>query len=391
MPAKSSGYVTIRDVARLAGLSTATVTRTFQGDPGVRPDTKSRVFKAAEQLGYRPDLRARGLVTGRSRTLGLIVPSLAQVYWGEIAESVDERAGEAGFTVMVANSRGEAEEEYAKLEMFLSNRVDAIIVGAIAGDPAAWKIGGPNNPPVVILEWDATPDWEMFERARNFVATDQLWMMASQRLGGQWSAHITHDDVKGGAVITEYLLELGHERIAFAAGPPVRTSLLRLLGIQTALAGAGVTLIDAVTSEDSLEAGREAGADLVARSDRPTAIICYNDIVAIGVARAARDAGLNVPRDLSIVGHDDLEVASYLEPPLTTMRRPIKDLGSLAVEVALEARERDTPMDPMRLTGTLIQRGSTAPPPSPVLRRRSASGARSSSLSRTSSRSRPSA
>lgn len=353
-------YATIRDVARLSGLSTATVTRTFQGDPRVRPETQERVRLAASQLGYRPDFRARALVTGRSRTIGFLSPSLVQTYWGEIGESIDENAEKAGFGVSVSLSRLEPDREMRMIETFLSNRVEGVIVGGLSGNPEEWRIGDRTSPPVVVLEWESTPDWDLFNAAQSNSTSERLQMIAAQQLGGRWSAHLTHDDVEGGAVIARYLLDLGHKKIAFAAGPPVRTSLLRLLGIQTTLATAGLELEHVLTCGDSFEAGREAGLDVLARRPRPTAIVCYNDVVAIGVARAAREAGLSVPNDLSIVGHDDLDVASYVDPPLTTMRRELRGLGAMAVKVLLETRENGRQLPPIRLTGTLVERGSTA-------------------------------
>jgi DNA-binding LacI/PurR family transcriptional regulator len=357
--AKRVGAVTIRDVARLSGVSIATVTRTFQGSPRVRPETQERVRAAAERLGYRPDSVARALVTGSSQTIGLLVPAIMQAYWGEIADAVELRAGELGYSVLLASTRGEPERERAMLELLMGKRLDGIILGGVAAEPGkeAW------GPPLVLLEWDATPQPELLEDLSSGPLTRSLTRIAEQRAPGEWFGHVAYDDIAGSRLVVEHLLALGHEKVSFIAGPSVRTCLLRLLGMRMAMGEAGKELHSIHAAADSLESGHAVAAELLASPDRPTAVACYSDNIAIGVIKAAHELGLRVPEDVSITGYDDIQVASYIDPALTTLRNPKRQLAELALDLVVEGRESDEDHIEKRLTGTLVARASTAPPP----------------------------
>jgi DNA-binding LacI/PurR family transcriptional regulator len=188
-----------------------------------------------------------------------------------------------------------------------------------------------------------------------------LWRLAEENSPGDWIAHLAHNDVAGATLLTEYLLAKGHTDIGFVAGPPVRSCLLRVLGARDAMERSGHTLrYVEVTEDDTFECGRAMGAKLLAAKRRPTALFCYNDPIAIGMIRAAHDLGLDVPGDVSIVGCDDIRVASYIEPQLTTIRTPKRELGELALSLLLDPPAGRTMQQ--RLTGTLVERGSVAPP-----------------------------
>jgi LacI family transcriptional regulator len=364
MSARRKRSVTIRDVARLSGVSIATVTRAFQGSPLVRPETIERVREAAEKLGYRPDSVAQALATGHSNTVGVLVPSLLESYWGEIADAIEHRAGELGYSVVLASSRGEPERERAMLDVLFGKRLNGIIVAGVAGDPRDWPDGGPRRPPLVLLEWDATPQWDILEELSH-APLERMWRLTEQQVPGEWLASVAYDDIVGGTLMARHLLELGHTDLAFIAGSPVRTCLLRLLGIRSSVEEAGHRLRYVRVAEDSFEGGRVLGAAVLAEPDRPTAFVCYSDVIAIGLIRAAHDLGLDVPGDVSVSGYDDIEIASYLDPPLTTIRNPKTELGELALELLL--RPPTGPRSPIhkKLTGSLVARESTDRPPRP--------------------------
>lgn len=353
--------VTIRDVARLSGVSIATVTRTFQDSPRVRPETSQRVRRAAEQLGYRPDAVARSLVTGRANAIGVLVPSLAKAYWDEVADAIEARAGDAGLSIVLASTRGEPEREREMLDLLFAKRLDGIILAGLAGDPRHWSTGNGRRPPLVLIEWDATPRWELLEQLTDEPLTPWSWRLDSPGLAGDWLSHIYYDDVAGAAEITQHLLDQGHTDIGFVAGPPVRTSLMRLLGVRATLETAGHRLRYARTAEDTFESSRALGLQLLADPDRPTALVCYSDVMAIGVVKAAHELGLNVPDDISITGYDDIEVSSYINPALTTIHNPKRELGELAVELLLGAQGDgdNAAVAEHRLTGSLVVREST--------------------------------
>jgi LacI family transcriptional regulator len=361
MPPNEQRPVTIRDVARLSGVSIATVTRTFQSSPRVRPETSARVRAAAERLGYRPDAVAQALVTGRSQTIGLLVPSLLQAYWDELADAIEHRAGELGYSVVLASSRGEPDRERAMLDLLLGRRLDGMIVGGVSGDPHSWPSAESRRPPLVLIDWDSTPQWDLLEDLRDAPLTKRLWRLPEQTVPGDWVAHLSHDDVAAARLITQHLIDLGHREIGFVAGPPVRTCLLRLLGVRSALEDAGLTLRYTQAAQDNFECSRLAGAEALSMPSPPTALVCYSDVVAIGIMRAAHDLGLSVPRDVSITGFDDIEIASYVDPQLTTIQTLKLELGELALDLLLNPPS-DGADKQRRLMGTLVVRGSTAPP-----------------------------
>lgn len=352
---------TIRDVARLGGVSVATVTRTFQGSPRVRPETSARVRAAADRLGYRPDAVAQALVRGTSNTIGLLIPSLTQAYWSEVADAIEARAGERGYSLVLASSRQDPERERAMLDMLYGKRADGVIVGGVVGDPRTWPAARPRSP-LVLIEWDATPQWDRLRELTEEPLGRSAWSLPEQRIANGWFARLSADDVAGGTLVARHLLEQGHTRIAFLIGPPVRTHLLRLLGTRSALEEAGHRLAGVAVDEDTFEGGRAMAARLLSAPERPTALVCCSDAIAVGAIRAAHELGLDVPGDVSIAGYDDVELAACLDPPLTTLRDPKRELGDLALDLVLRGRGDDSGPVARRLTGELIERGSTAPP-----------------------------
>jgi DNA-binding LacI/PurR family transcriptional regulator len=352
--------VTIRDVAALSGVSIATVTRTFQRSPLVRPETSARVLESAERLGYRPDSIARALVTGTSNTIGVLIPSLVQAYWAEIADAIEQRAGEQGYSVVLASSQGGPERERTMLDVLFSKRVDGVIVGAVSGDPNQWPARAAQTP-IVMLEWDATPQWELLEELSDGPLGTRLRRLPDETVAGDWFAHVSTDDTAGGALIARHLLELGHTRFAFLVGPPVRPYLLRLLGVRATLEGAGHQLGGVVSCADTFEGGRAVATTLLAAPSPPTALVCCSDVIAVGAVKAAHELGLQVPGDVSIVGYDDIELAAYVDPPLTTLRNPMRELGELALDLLLRGRAHEPGPIARRLTGALVERSSTGP------------------------------
>lgn len=355
--------VTIRDVARMSGVSIATVTRTFQQSPKVRPETRERVLGVAEQLGYRPDSVARALVTGSTNTVGVLVPSISTPYWSEVTNGIERLAGTHGYSVVVATSRGEPDRERTMLELLFSKRLDGIIVGGAAGNAASWPSRDQRTPPLVLLEWDETPRWDILqELSAGPITPDALERLSTDQVPGPWAAHVVYDDVRGGQLVAEHLLQLGHRKVAFVTGPPVRTSLLRLIGFRSTFQEAGFDVEVVAADDDSFDAARAAVRACLQEPSRPTALACYSDVLAIGAMKAARDVGLTVPDDISVVGYDDIEFAEYVDPPLTTLCNPKRELGELALELVLAARTAKRHGERHKLAGKLIERGSTDMP-----------------------------
>jgi LacI family transcriptional regulator len=358
--ARDPSAVTLADVARLAGVSAATVTRALHGSPRISAPTRGRVDEAARALGYVPHLGARALATRSSQTIGLLIPSWDDSFWGEVAQGLEERAFSEGFSVLLATSHGDAARERAMIDLFLGKRVDGIVIGGAAGMPAIWFPGGRPRTPIVLVDWHTPSDADEV-RAATFGPIAETIARVEQRADSPYR-HVCPDDVAGGGDLARHLLGLGHQRIAFAGVAPIRPTLLRLLGVRRVLEEAGLQLVDAIecdgSPDGSLEGGRSAGEYLLRAKPRPTAVVAFDDLIAVGIMRTVRAAGLSVPGDLSIVGFDDIPVAEFVEPPLTTYAQPKAAMGSLALQTVLDELRGSRETTPIRMPGHLVVRES---------------------------------
>ena len=356
------GSVTLADVARVAGTSPATVTRALHGHPRVLPATRARVEAAAAALGYVPHLGARALAKRSSETIGLLMPTTADSFWGEVAAGLEQRAISRGYSLLIATSHNDPRRERGMLELFLGKRVDGIVVGSAAAMPGSWFPGSRPTTPIVLLSWN-TP----FEARHLAMVQDEPIATATQRVSARADdtpyQHVATDDADGTAHAVRYLMDLGHRSIAFTGLAPIRPSLMRFLGLRTALEERGLEPAAVVECPLTLEGGQRAGRRLADMRPRPTAIVAYDDMVAVGVIRAVHAAGLRVPEDISIVGFDDVEVAAFVEPPLTTVRQAMPELGSLAVDIIFSALDGTRVDHGPLLRGDLIVRHSTGPAP----------------------------
>jgi DNA-binding LacI/PurR family transcriptional regulator len=352
--------VTIREVAKLSGVSTATVTRVLQGNPSVKDETRSRVQEAVRILGYRPDGIARALVTRISHSVGMLLPSSGDAFWGGIAEGIEARANEAGFSVLFGAAHADIDREAALVELFLGKRVDGIIIAGSVGHPEVWFEGSSPPVPVVLVNPDTRLRVEDLDRATSG-PPHQVMRSLAWAAGPAGVGHVAFDDISGTRMLVQDLLEGGHRRFAFVGGEPVRPTILRIVGFRLALGEAGIEPMAIVPCAETMEAGREVGLDLLRRSERPTAVIAYSDVVAIGVLRASHELRIHVPDDVSVAGFDDIEVAAYVEPPLTTVAQPKHEMGRLAMDMVLSALGGDAPVGSRDVPGSLIIRGSTGP------------------------------
>ena len=326
----------LHDVARLAGVSHQTVSRVLNAKPRVRDETRRRVQWAVKELGYRPNIAARALVTRRSSTIGVITSPSTD--WGPAGTliAIEQAAREAGYYVSLAGSTGDAAAGVeADIDYFVDQGVDGIVV--IAPEAAMAQVGHPLTAgvPMVMIAAGAGPVPGM---------------------------RITSIDQEQGAVLaTRHLIGLGHTAIAHVGGPPrwfdARTRRAGWLG---ELAAAGLTPGPVVEGDWSASSGQRAGRQLLAH-DLPTAVFVANDLMAQGVIRALHDAGVGVPRDVSVVGFDDMPGVECLVPGLTTVRQDLDALGRQCIEMVLAAI-RDEDDNRPSVAAELIVRESTAPP-----------------------------
>jgi len=331
VPARS---VKLRDVAVAAGVDPSVVSRVLTGDRGlsVRPETRARVLKAAARLNYRPNRAARALKTARTMVIGMVVPDLANTAYSLIAQGAEKRAAAAGYVLMVM--RGSVPDHLEELQ----GRVDGLLVAA------------------------ATSDGSYLRSLLGDIPT----VLVNRKEPGDIPA-VRVDDAAGAAVAVQHLLSLGHCRVAHVAGPQnADTARRRLEGYLSALSVGGVEERPELVVEASVydeAAGHLAATRLLGLGPQPTAIFAANIRLAIGTLAATRRIGLSVPDDVSVVGFDDTPLAAFLEPPLTTVRMPLAELGGQAVESLLAEMDGRRASDVLvSLPPELVVRASTAAP-----------------------------
>jgi LacI family transcriptional regulator len=337
--ALNSKPVTIVDVAREAGVSYATVSRVINNKDYIVPEKRARVLAAIERLGYVPNMQARKLAGGRAQVIGLVVHDLWSSYVVELLRGIDAELAAAQYDLMLYTSHGRASTESVYVGQLTQGLAEGLLLLLPRG--LAAYVAGLNQRqfPYVLIDHEGVPG----------VATG----IGATNRQGAYDA-------------TVHLLELGHRRIGFITGKlDVSASRERLDGFLLALADHGLTHDPALTVEGDFLKPRayEAARELLTQHDPPTAIFASNDVSAFGVMQASHELGLHVPRDLSLVGFDDIPEAANVQPPLTTVRQPLEEMGRVAA-LTLLATMRDPGRAPERieLPTRLIVRGSTDVP-----------------------------
>ena len=330
---------TIVDVAARAGVSTATVSRVLSGVQPARHSTRERVLAAVRELDYRPSGVARALKRSETRTIGLLITDIGNPFFPQIVRAVEDEAHARGYGVILCNAADDSDRELAYLELLLERRVDGLIVASARTTRRHAERLAAVPMPVVLVNSDAP----------------------GSRLAGVTTAH-RH----GARIATEHLLGLGHRRIAHIGAPSAQAARLRHAGVTDALRAAGLDPASLLLAEgdEHVEGGARAAELLLAERPQPTAIVCYNDLTAVGALRAVRRAGLRVPEDVSLTGFDDIELAAWTDPPLTTVRQPTDALARWAVGRLADALPSGRPAaERVSLEPTLVVRGSSGPAP----------------------------
>ena len=331
---------TIYTVAKRAGVSTATVSRVMSQPDIVSPGTRHKVLQAVEDLGYTPNSAARHLRTLRSGKLLVTVPDISNPFFALILQGIEDAAHRDGYAVLLGDTQHDETREERYALMLRRKEADGLIfLGHRLPEAAQAFIRSiaPRCAPVV--------------NSCEF----------SPRLGVP-GVHI--DNAKAASDAIDHLYRLGHQHIGIVTGPLVSPlSRDRLRGVKTRakLAGAEPGL-EIVTGNFSIESGAEAADRLLSQPSPPTAIFCFNDEMAIGVLDIARQRGVRVPRDLSVVGFDDIRFSRFVDPPLTTIAQPMRDIGEASVRLLLDILQgRITTPQSITLPHTLIIRSTTAP------------------------------
>jgi LacI family transcriptional regulator len=330
---------TLRDVARHAGVSVTTAHRGINGKGELNEETRQRILHAVRELGYVRNETARSLVSGRSNTIGMIVTDNASPVYAGIVRGVESVVKAAGYGLLLCNSADDPIEALSCLELLRSKQVDGVLITPVQSD---------------LAELDYLRDAQI------------PYVLLLRTFGDVLDDVVVTDNESGGRAATGLLVELGHRRIGHIAGPAhISSARGRLAGYTQALQDGSVAFDPdlVVHAPYTTEGGYVAALDLLNRDDRPSAIFSANDMQAVGVMKAARELGVRIPDELALVGGDNIELAEFLEIPLTTFHQPAFEIGSRGAEVLLSRLVGDTKEhQQIVMTPQLIVRQSSGGP-----------------------------
>jgi LacI family transcriptional regulator len=330
---------TMKDVAEIVGVSAQTVSAVINNKPGITDETRARVLEAIQQLGYRPYSVARSLRTGQTRTLALIVSDIANPSFATMASAAEDYAHEFGYSLTVHNAHDDIEREASYIQAATQRWIDGVLF--VSAEDQMTSLDTLRNAGIPSIAIDRIPEHYT-------------------------GPSVTLENVKAGRLAANHMLDLGHTCIAHISGPlRLRLARERLAGFQQAIQARGLELGACVIREGDweCESGCQAMAQILTFRPRATAVFAANDRMAIGAMHALHEAGLRVPDDVSVIGLDDIEVAAYQTPALTTVRQSFAELATRAIQLLLEIIEgRQPAQTQIVIEPVLVERQSTAPP-----------------------------
>ena len=330
---------TMKQVAEKAGVSTTTVSHVINNTRVVSEDARERVLSVIQELRYIPSAVARSLKNDRTHTIGMMIPNNSNPYFAELIQGIEDASFELGYNIILCNSYDDPKKQAAYIRVLMEKRIDGLILVSSGSDEDLSMLLANEVIPKVLVDREVTG-----------VAADL----------------IEADHVQGAYEATRYLISLGHKRIACVAGPDtLLPSGGRVAGYQRALKEAGITVCDdfIVHSDFTSEGGFNAFQKLLTLDSKPTAIFASNDLMAIVGICAANQAGVKIPQDLSVIGYDDIALASFSTPPLTTIAQPKYQIGQLTAKTLVERISNpDSQVRRTMLTPELVIRQSTSRP-----------------------------
>lgn len=327
---------TMKDVARQAGVSTSTVSHVINNNRFVSEQVREKVEQAIRELNYAPSALARSLKIRQTRTIGMLLTASSNPFYAEVVRGVENSCYERGYSLILCNTEGDEERMNRSLETLMQKRVDGLLLMCTETHlPSAEILNRYPSVPMVMM------DWAPFEGRGDIIQDNALL---------------------GGEMATRHLIERGYRRIACIAGPQDKTpARLRLEGFHKAMAAHGLTVPDGyvVDGDFEFQGGFNAMTQLLALEPVPEAVFTSNDAMAVGVYHALYKAGLQVPQDIAVMGYDNIELARYLTPPLTTVHQPKDELGELAIDTLIHRMGApDASQQTLVLTPELVERGS---------------------------------
>lgn len=328
------GAISIKDIARIAGVTHPTVSRALAGSPLVAEATRLRICRIAQEAGYSPHAGARSLVRGRSQALGVVVSTVADPFVAEVVQGIEMAAAARQHTVILATCGSDPRRELAAVEMLRSKRVDGVVViSSRVGDRHGEALARSGVPIVLVNDHSG--------------------------VGGRHTGSVTVDNRHGSELAAMHLIQLGHCRIAHITGPAGHSATAdRLAGFRAAVREAGLAAADCheLPGWGTAEGGAAWAGELRGLDPMPTAVHCYNDMTALGLLRGLLERGIAVPGQISVTGFDDVSFARLAWPSLTTVAQPMQEMGRRAAQMALDA---DIPEGDVVVQGELRVREST--------------------------------
>jgi DNA-binding LacI/PurR family transcriptional regulator len=339
--------VTIKDIAKQAEVSHSTVSRALRGSPLISDSTVERIRQVAQELDYHPSAAARSLKTNRSQVLGVVLSSVDDPFFSEILQGIEDVAQSHGYSLFTAASQRDSERVRAIVQAMHEHRVDGLVI-------CSTSFGA--------------------HESRQFLEYGIPLVVVNNQAAEDYRYSIYHDDVDGSRQITRYLIELGHQKIAYLGNSlSGRTTLDRSSGFQQEMNAAGLAVPPEYIYQvpgGGPEDGFAALSHFLDLPNRPTALICYNDMMAIGFLKGLQQAGIRVPEEMSITGFDNIVFSAYTNPPLTTFDQPKHFIGAEAARLLLDLLESPSEESAFgqpkvrTLKGKLLVRKSTATPTS---------------------------
>ena len=333
--------VRMKDIARDLGVSVVTVSKVLRNHEDISEQTRQRVLKRMKELDYEPNLAARALVTGRTLTIGLVVPDLVHPFFSEVAKGLSSVLRKKGYSLLISSSEENPELEREEINHLLARRVDALIIAS--------------------TQWTVESFRRIEERKRPYVLIDRCFV-------GLPANFVGVDDEEVGSLATEHLISVGCQRIAHVCGPDISPALGRLAGYRQALARHGPEVpagyIQSVgTSDDAGDvSGHEAMQRLLSVEPRPDGVFCYNDPTAMGALKAILNSGLRVPQDIAVIGCGNVRNAELLRVPLSSVDQDSGGIGRQAAALALslvEAKGEKPRPKTILLQAKIVAREST--------------------------------
>ena len=329
--------VTMEDIAKKAGVSINTVSRALNDKPDINEQTKEEIIQIAEDLNYQPNRFAQGLRSSKTSTVGVIVADILNPFFSALLKGIEQAARQQDYSIIVQDTDEKYGNERSAIQTMMAEQVDGLLITPVQTEKETISELQRSSLPFVLV-------------GRHFDELD--------------TSYVVTDDVQGSYKATEYLIEKGYKQIAIISGPAhISSSRERLLGFRDAMNDHDLAIPEEFVLKNTvtMEEGYETGEELLAGEKTPEAVLCYSDFVALGVIKAAREAGYGIPEDLAVIGYDDIFFSTCLEVPLTSVRIPKKEMGQRSFETLRQligAEKGEPAQKRIKLEAKLVERES---------------------------------